>query len=171
MIKKFFVALILGLIEMSSQIVYAENYDIPSFRKIAGRNVTFTGHLTYDGVNSSSFGYKCSMDLEQDFAKQYVQAILNSRNFILTDHRFDDYRKHSSINQTFEHWYFTYVGSKKDVPTFSVANLDHPGDNYLRYKAHLSLIEQKNYIQGTVEFKVSYSRRLTWAGKDEELYN
>ena len=172
MIKKFLAAVIVGLLFMTSQIAAAENYDIPSFRLIGGRNVTFTGQEGSTRFSASRvYGYDCSMDLQQNFAQQFLRMLLQTQNFKLTDHTFQDFTdlpEEYITKTTYETWYFTYTGSKKDIPLFSEANLDHPGDNYLRYKAHLRFTESKDYYRGIVHFSIKVARRLTYAGEYDE---
>lgn len=149
----------------------AEEADVPSFRKIAGRNVTFTGQEGGSYAQTRTYGYDCSMDLNQNFAQQFMSLLIKSQKFTLTDHDFRDYRKYSEstgVNRTYENWYFTYTGYKKDVPKFSEPNLDHPGDNYLRYRAHLKVGVTKDYNVGKVHFSIKMSQRITYGGDADE---
>lgn len=135
----------------------AEAADVPDFRQVAGRYVQFTNNVRWsrDSLGSQRhYNYRCSVDLNENFAEQWVNLVQRSGIFSIIAH---DKKNFSSWSE--EKWYFIYKGSKKNVPTFNTWEQDY-------YKVHLSLIKRQKYDKGTTEFSINVAPRLTYAGDD-----
>lgn len=134
-------------------IATAQAADVPNFLQVTGNYVT-----QIDGQNLSKQGYRtysyiCSVDLRDNFAKQYVSLLLNNYDFKLIDHEFDDFIKTSA--KTFEWWYFTYTGSKNVTAAHEVIGPAH---------WNVYVVEVKNYESGMKNFSIAVSYGLTYGG-------
>ena len=155
--KKFLAIAVAFLAIMIATPAYtAETADVPDFRSIAGRQVKFT-NIVRGGSRISDqrhYGYRCSVDLDESFAEQWVNLVMRSGLFKLIAHD-----KGDLPNSSLEKWYFVYVGPKKNVPTFNTWEQDY-------YKVHLSLWKSEEYKYGYKEFSIWIAPRLTYGGDE-----
>ena len=156
--KKFLAIAVAFLAIMIATPAYtAEAADVPDFRSIAGRQVKFTNNVRWsrDSLGSQRhYNYRCSVDLDEHFAEQWVNLVMRSGLFKLIAHD-----KGDLPNSSLEKWYFVYVGPKKNVPTFNTVEQDY-------YKVHLSLWKSEEYNYGYIEFSIHVAPRLTYGGDD-----
>lgn len=135
----------------------AEAADVPDFRSIAGRQVKFTNAVRWSRASLGSrrhYDYRCSIDLDEHFAEQWVNLVMRSGLFKMIAH---DKKNFSNWSQ--EKWYFVYIGPKKNVPTFNTVEQDY-------YKVHLSLQKNEEYNYGYKKFTIAVAPRLTYGGDD-----
>ncbi len=136
-------------------IAKAQAADVPSFYQVGGRYLNFTGREnTKKGYRV--YGYDCSVDLNEDFAEQYLSSLANY-GFRFVDHYVNDYRRGQA--KLFERWVFVYTGSKR-VSNFEFMNhedMKHP------YYGHLVVGRSKNWQTGITYFSVYLSYDLTYA--------
>ena len=136
----------------------AQAADVPGFYQVGRNYLTFTGREgSLNGVRV--YGYDCSVDLNENFAEQYMRALVNNYNFRLIGHYLNDYRRGQA--KLFEYWIFAYTGSKR-VSTFVHKNPKHLKDPYY---CHLYVGRSKNWQSGTTHFSVKITSGLTY-GED-----
>ena len=141
---------------------------MPDFHRIADKSqgVQYTGIEVDSEVNWSwstntrGYGYKWSIDSDNNFVEDYVKLVERSGNFkFIKDYELD-YMKYS--NAMDKGWLFEYIGSKKMVPTFEVRDSKAPNDPY---KAHLFVHKHENYKNGVVTLTITFVKdRLVYEG-------
>ena len=153
--KKFLVPLLLALALLLPTAI-SEAADVPDFRSVAGNNVTFTGKEV-TGSGYVVYGYDCSVDMNENFAEQYMRSLMNNYPFYYSDHFLNDYRKTSA--ELFENWIFGYSGSK-NISTFAMK--DHKTKTV--YRAHLVVRRHPNWQNGITHFAIYIANGLTYGG-------
>lgn len=152
--KKFFTMLLLTL-AIALPARFAEAADVPGFYQFG------SDYLYSRGIENStgkrSYKYGCSVDLNENFAEQYVRYVTTNYDFELTGHYFNDYRRTSL--ETFEWWILIYTGSK-DPYTFT-QNIKHNQN----YNANLVVCRHKNWEREDTRFYIKVANGLTY-GED-----
>ena len=124
--KKLFSVFVLAVLLMA--VVPMEQVSaagVPGFFQVGGNYLTFTGRED-SSKGYRVYGYDCDVDLRENFAEQYVNALVNNYNFRVIDHYVNDYRRGQA--KMWDRWVLRYVGSG-NVPTFvhkNPANLKNP---------------------------------------------
>ena len=154
--KKFLMLVLAFVIFIPT--IQAKAADVPGFYQVGGNYLTFTGRED-TGKGYRAYGYNCSVDLSENFAERYMNALINSYNFRLIGHYVNDYRRGQA--KLFERWIFAYNGSKR-VSTFQHKNIQ---DRKNPYYCHLVVGRSKNWQAGTTHFSVLISYGLTY-GED-----
>ncbi len=152
--KKIFAA-VLATFAITFSFALAEAADVPAFRQVIGQNLKFAGTDGDVRNYNRSYVYTCSVGVQEQFAEQFVAAMIKNYSFKLTGHFVNDYRKTSA--ELFETWVLTYTGSKKVTP-FVIENYA----NMYSYKAHLVVRRFKRWSTGNTEFIVRLSNDLTY---------
>ena len=156
--KKFLAVFLLSL-TIALPAAFAEAADVPGFYQVGGKYLTFTGREDITGKGYRAYGYDCSVDLNENFAERYMQALTNNFNFRLIGHYVNDYRKTSAT--LYETWIFAYTGSK-NVPTFQHKNIQ---DRKNPYHCHLVVGRSNNWQTDIRHFAIRVAYGLTY-GED-----
>ena len=155
--KKIFSVVLMGIaVFISTAIVEAA--DVPGFYQVGENYLTFTGREdTSKGFRV--YGYDCSVDLKEDFAERYLNALVNYCDFQIIDHYVNDYRRGQA--KMWDRWVLRYVGTK-NASTFvhkNVNNLKNP------YYCHLVVSRGKDWSTGITHFAISITYDLSY-GED-----
>ena len=153
--KKFLIPLLL-IVAIMMPTAIVEAADVPSFYKIGGKS--FYATLNDKGGNEKGYryyGYECEVDLNENFAEQFIKILINDFNFRQVTHFVNDYRDDQST--VFDTWVFTYTGSKK-ISTFNTTNY---GD-MKNYKGHLVISRKKDWNAESTEFLIYIANGLTY---------
>ena len=132
--------------------------DVPGFYQVGSRYLTFTGRED-TGNGFRVYGYDCDIDLEEDFAEQYMRALVNNYDFEFVDSYVNDYRRGQA--KLYERWIFDYTGSKR-VSTFQHKNIQ---DRKNPYYCHLVVGRSKDWNSGITHFSIRVAYGLTY-GED-----
>ena len=95
--------------------------------------------------------------MNENFAEQYMRALINNYNFRLIGHYVNDYRKQPSVT-LYETWVFTYTGSKR-VSKFQHKNIQ---DRKNPYYCHLVVGISNNWQTGIRHFAIRVAYGLTY---------
>ena len=138
--------------------VQAQAADVPGFYQVGEGYLTFTGRED-TSKGHRVYGYDCSVDLNENFAEQYMQALINNYNFRLIGHYVNDHRRSSAT--LYERWIFAYTGSK------SVSSFEHKNIQDLKnpYYCHLVVGISNNWQTGIRHFSIRIAYGLTY-GED-----
>ncbi|MBR3745588.1 MAG: hypothetical protein IKP64_04915 [Selenomonadaceae bacterium] len=128
--------------------------DVPGFFQVNGRNyLTFTGKEG-TGNGYRVYGYDCSVDLNEDFAEEFMSSL---SNFRLVGHFVNDYKGKAKSREC---WIFVYTGSK-NVSKFEYKNLR----DRKTYYGHLVVGRTKNWQTDITHFSIRVAYGLTY-GED-----
>ena len=155
--KKVFLPMLLAWTIFTSA-VQVEAADVPGFYQVGGNYLTFTGREnTSKGYRV--YGYDCDVDLQENFAERYLNALVNNFNFSILDHYVNDYRRGQA--KLWDVWVLRYNGYK-NPSTFvhkNVAKLKSP------YYCHLVVSRGKDWTTGITHFSIRVSNGLSY-GED-----
>lgn len=149
---KKFLMLVLAFV-LIIPIAKAQAADVPNFQDVGGNYLTFTGREVAAKKGYICYGYDCDIDLNENFAEQFINYLVQNCGFQFAGHKFDDFTRTSA--QTFEYWQFNYVGSKYVAP-FQKSKKSVP--------CHLEVGRSKNYQTGITHFSVRIANGLTYGG-------
>lgn len=151
--KKFLIPFMLAVaILIPTAIVEAA--DVPSFYQIGGSYLTLTERAdTEKGYRF--YAYDCNIDLNEEFAEQFIKNLVNDYNFRLAAHFINDYREDQSA--LYDTWILIYKGSKK-ISLFDTINYD----NMQTYKGNLSIYRKKDWANKTTTFWIYIANGLTY---------
>lgn len=155
--KKFLTVLLFAL-AISLPVTFAEAADVPGFHQVGGRHLTFTGREN-TGKGARVYGYDCSVDLKENFAEQYLRALVSNYDFVMIDHYVNDYRRGQA--KLWDRWVLKYKGSKY-ASTFvhkNPANLKNP------YYCHMVVSRSKDWNRGITHFAIYVTNNLSY-GED-----
>ena len=152
--KKFLATFLLAL-AIAIPATFAEAADVPDFYQIGGRNLTFTGKEIGKNKPMRVYGYDCSVDLNENFAEQFMN---NLSNFRLIGHYVNDYRRGQA--KIWERWIFVYTGSKSPA-TFEHKNVK---DRKNPYYCQLVVSRSKDWNTEITHFAVYVANGLTYGG-------
>ena len=155
---KKFLTMFLFVLAFTLPATFAEAADVPGFYQVGSRYLTFTGRENINNKGYRAYGYDCSVDLNENFAERYIQALTNNFNFKLIGHYVNDYRKTSAT--LYEHWVFVYTGSK-NVSTFNAKDYQHKQNYYCQ----LCVGRSNNWQTGIRHFSIRVAYGLTY-GED-----
>ena len=134
----------------------AQAADVPGFYQFGGRHLTFTGREDETSKGYRVYGYDCSVDLDEEFAEQFMNSL---SNFRLVGHFVNDYRRgQAKLNES---WVFEYTGSKRisKFELFNYADLHNP------YYCHLNVSRRKDWNSEITHFAIRVAYGLTY-GED-----
>ena len=155
--KKLLTVLLFAL-AIALPVTFAEAADVPGFYQVGGKYLTFTGREdTSNGFRV--YGYDCDIDLNENFAEQYMRALMNNYNFRLIGHYVNDYRRGQA--KFYERWVFAYTGSK-NVSKFQHKNIQ---DRKNPYYCHLVVGVSKDWQSEITHFSIRVAYGLTY-GED-----
>lgn len=155
--KKFFLPLVMAF-ALVLPTVTAKAADVPGFHQVGRNYLTFTGREdTHKGFRV--YGYDCSVDLNENFAEQYMNALTRNYGFQLIGHYVNDYRSTSAT--LYERWVFVYTGSK-GVSKFEHKNIR---DRKNPYYCHLVVSRSNNWQTDTRHFSIRIAYGLSY-GED-----
>ena len=157
--KKFLLPLLLA-VAILIPTVQAQAADVPGFYQVGRNYLTFTGREDETGKGYRVYGYDCSVDLNEDFAERYMQALMNNYGFRPIGHFVNDYRNSDSA-RLYENWVFVYTGSKRvsKFELFNYADLNNP------YYCHLNVSRTKDWNSEITHFSIRIAYGLTY-GED-----
>lgn len=156
--KNFLTALLLALTIILPTTFVEAAVDVPDFYQVGKDYLTFTGRED-TGNGFRVYGYDCNIDLNENFAEQYMRALVNNYNFRLIGHYVNDYRRQPSVT-LYERWVFAYTGSK-NVSKFQHKNIQ---DRKNPYYCHLVVGRSKNWQSEITHFSVRVAYGLTYGG-------
>lgn len=157
--KKFLTVLLFALaMAIALPATLTEAADVPGFHQFGGQYLTFTGRED-TGNGFRVYGYDCDIDLDEDFAEQFMLTLVNNYNFQFIDSYVNDYRRGQA--KLFERWIFEYTGSK-NVSEFQHKNIQ---DRKNPYYCHLFVSRSKNWQSGITHFGIYVAYGLTY-GED-----
>ena len=156
--KKRFVTLFFALLVVISA-TFVEAADVPSFYQVGGRHLTFTGKEIGKYKPMRVYGYDCDIDLDEDFAEQYLSDLMNHYNFEPIGHYINDFTRGRA--RLYERWIFVYTGSK------SISTFEHKNVEKLKspYYCNLVVGRSKDWNTGITHFSVWIANGLTY-GED-----
>ena len=153
--KKFFSVLLFAL-AIAISTTLAEAADVPGFHQFGGDYLTFTGKEIGKYNPMRIYGYDCNIDLNEDFAEQFMRTLVNNYDFQFVDHYVKDYRRGQA--KMWEYWIFEYTGSK------NISTFEHK-DKKNRYYCNLVVSRGKNWQTGITHFSIKIANGLTY-GED-----
>ena len=115
----------------------AQAADVPDFRQVAGNYVT-DGERVNSRKGYYVYAYDCSLDLNQNFAAQYINLLRRS-GCSLVGHEAKDFRRTSA--QYVDKWYFRCRGQV------------------------VEFWQYQYFDQGRISFSVRVGHGLTYAGR------
>lgn len=133
--------------------------DVPDFAQFGGSYLKFTGkeNSSNSRGNYVVYGYDCSVDLQENFAEQFMNYLVQNFPFQFITH---EHKKYPSLAKVRDHWYFKYVGSK-GVPTFDALK---PGSAKSFIPCHLNVVRRKDFQSGITHFSIRIARGLSYGG-------
>ena len=149
---KKFLAVLLFALTIALPATLTEAADVPGFHQFGGNYLTFRGREDLSGKRS--YNYVCDIDLNEDFAEQFVSYVTTNCDFELTGHFFNDYRRGDLL--TVETWVLIYTGYK-DPYTFT--------ENIRRrenYNANLVVSKHKSWKREDTRFYIKVANGLTY---------
>ncbi|MBP3817861.1 MAG: hypothetical protein J6H31_06105 [Butyrivibrio sp.] len=156
--KKMYMLLIIAFTLFVAPMAHVAAADVPGFYQVGGNYLTFTGREdTSKGYRV--YGYDCDVDLRENFAERYLNALVNNFNFSIVDHYVNDYRRGQA--KMWDVWVLRYDGNK-NPSTFvhkNPANLRNP------YYCHLVVSRGKDWNTEITHFSVRISYDLSY-GED-----
>ena len=158
--KKILFMLIVAVIAIFSVIpmhnVFAAS--VPGFFQVGGKYLTFTGREnTKKGYRV--YGYDCSVDLNEQFAERYLNALIKQYNFKIIGHYVNDYRRGQA--RLWERWVLQYTGSER-ISTFVHKNIQNRKNPYY---CHLVVSRGKDWNSEITHFAIYVSNGLGY-GED-----
>ena len=148
--KKFLMP-VLAVVLIAS-ITKAQAADVPDFSLFGNGYLEFTGReVTHKGY--ICYGYDCSVDLNENFAEQFMNYLVQNCGFQYAGHDFKDFTRTSA--ETFEYWQFNYLGSKY-VYQFQKHKKSTP--------CHLEVGRHKNFQRGITHFSLRIANGLSYGG-------
>ena len=133
--KKVFMICLLAFAVMIPTAI-ASAADVPDFRQVAG-NYVRDGERVQTKKGYRVYAYECSVDLNENFAEQYVQ-LLSQSGLSYAGHEANDWRRTSA--QYLDKWYFYCRGQRVE---------------FWRYKY---------FNEGRTSFSVRISNGLSYGG-------
>ncbi len=115
--------------------------------------MSFTGKEVADKKGYICYGYDCSIDLDENFAEQFMNYLVKNCSFQYVNHDFRDFARTSA--KTFEHWQFNYTGSKY-VSKFQKTKKAVP--------CHLEVGRTKDFQKGITHFSIRIANGLSYGG-------
>ena len=133
--------------------------DVPDFGQFGSGYLSFTGRENSSNKrgNYVIYGYDCSVDLNENFAEQYMNYLVQNYPFQFIRHEYKEYRTSATVR---DHWYFRYTGSK-NVRTFDALK---PGSATSFVPCHLEVSRSKNFQTGVTHFAIFIVNGLTYGG-------
>ena len=150
--KKFLLPLMLA-VAILIPAAQTQAADVPGFYQVGGRYLTFTGREG-TGNGYRVYGYDCSVDLNEDFAEEFMSSL---SNFRLVGHFVNDYKGKAKSREC---WIFVYTGSK-NVSKFEYKNMR----DRKTYYGHLVVGRSKNWQTDITHFSIRVAYGLTY-GED-----
>lgn len=130
--------------------------DVPDFANIGGGYLTFTGkEYSRNHGSCEVYGYDCNIDLNENFAEQYINLLLTNYNFRSAGYFVQDNRRSSA--QIFENWLFVYTGSKS-INMFMKVDYS----TMQEYHCHLTVRRNKNWQTGITHFSIYVATGLSY---------
>lgn len=156
--KKFWLPLMLAfaILIPSAQ---AQAADVPGFYQFGGKYLTFVGGQDLRADGYRTYVYNFDIDLNEDFAEQYVRILTNNYGFRLIDHTVHEYTLGQS--KRIENWFLVYTGSKR-VSKFESLNIDDLNNPYY---CHLSIGKYKDWEAERAYFSIAVAYGLIY-GED-----
>ena len=139
--------------------IQAQAADVPGFHQVGGKYLTFVGGQDLRADGYRTYVYHFDIDLNENFAEQYVANLTRNYNFRLIAHFVNDFRSHAA--SMYETWLFEYTGSKK-VSAFEKFNVE---DLHNPYYCHLSVNKAKRWEHEEAYFSIAVAYGLTY-GED-----
>ena len=131
---------------------------VPGFHQLGRNYLSFTGREdTTKGYRV--YGYDCSVDLNENFAERYLNALVNNYNFRIIDKYANDYRRGQA--KLWEVWVLEYIGSER-VSAFVHKNIQNRKNPYY---CHLVVSRSKDWNTGITHFSIRVSYDLDY-GED-----
>ena len=116
--KKFLLPLFLAFAVLVPTLA-VEAADVPSFSRVAGNYVPFKLKENNRKKGQRTYYYECSVNLQENFAEQYINLLTRS-GLSYVGHKANDWRRTSS--QYLEEWYFNCRGQRVRFWKYSYFN-------------------------------------------------